>query len=212
MPHIFSLQKIQVNLDRDEWIRNAANFLLSRFDSRFPLSHQMIASAIVDPEIQHLPAVGEWLDQHEETRLTVLTRIARDFEINIEPEQEEQPKPDKYIQRKSPAIDIRSMLIRKHSSLSNKKSNIQDELNRFININENTSDVLEFWRANQCAYPSMAKIAKVLLSKPSTSAKSESAFSVAGALLRDRRATIDPLRVQKTLFIHDNYAFLKSDM
>lgn len=206
------MQIIKDDPSRDRWIRDAATFLLSRFNVRFPLNLQMMASAILDPEIQHLPAVDEWLDEHVETRLGVLTRIARDFEIDIDSKSEEDKTTQKNEQQKSPTINIRSMLIQKHSSLSKKKSCIEDELNRFSDINETTSDVLSFWRANDCAYPSLAKIAKVLLSKPSTSAKSESAFSVAGALLRDRRATIDPLRVQKTLFIHDNYEFLKSDM
>lgn len=167
----------------------------------------MIATAILDPEIQHLPAIDEWLDEFGETRMTVLTRIARDFEINIEPETQIEPMP-----QTSKTVDIRSMLLNKHLSSSHKKLSITDELNRFININEKGTDVLDFWRTNQNLYPSMAKLARILLSKPSTSAKSESAFSVAGALLRDRRATIDPLRVEKTLFIHDNYTFLKSDL
>lgn len=201
------MQKIQVDLSRDEWIRNSATFLLSRFNARFPLDHQMIATAILDPEIQHLPAIDEWLDEFGETRMTVLTRIARDFEINIEPETQIEPMP-----QTSKTVDIRSMLLNKHLSSSHKKLSITDELNRFININEKGTDVLDFWRTNQNLYPSMAKLARILLSKPSTSAKSESAFSVAGALLGDRRATIDPLRVEKTLFIHDNYTFLKSDL
>lgn len=140
--------------------------------------------------------------------MSVLTRIANDFEINIEPETQIEPMP----QTSKSALDIRSLLSNKHLSSTNKRLTIMDELNRFININEKVTDVLDFWRENQNLYPFMAKMARVLLSKPSTSAKSESAFSVAGALLRDRRATIDPLRVQKTLFIHDNYTFLKTDL
>lgn len=181
MQHIFSLQKIHDDQSRDGWIREAATFLLSRFDTRFPLNPQMVASAILDPEIQHLPAIGEWLNERDETRLGVLTQIAKDFEIDIESDTEVESPPQRNMQHKLPKIDIRSMLIQKHSSLSKKKSSIEDELNRFLNINETTSDVLSFWRSNECAYPSLAKLAKVLLSKPSTSAKSESAFSVAGS-------------------------------
>lgn len=104
------------------------------------------------------------------------------------------------------------MLIKKHSNVIEKTASIEDELNRFFNLTEETSDVLKFWLENEPAYPNMAKIAKVLMCKPATSAKAESPFSVAGALLRHRRANIHPLRVQKTLFVHDNYKLLRSDL
>lgn len=104
-------------------------------------------------------------------------------------------------------MSMRLQLLRKHS---NRTSNvgIEAELARFENIHYYEDDVLKFWREEEMHFPLMAAIAKVLLCKPATSAASESAFSVAGALLSKRRATIDPLRARNFLFIHDNYDLL----
>lgn len=201
------MQAIKTDTKRDDWIRKAAKFLLGRFEYRFPLTADIIATALLDPEIQHLPAIDNWLEVNKETRLTLLNRVALEHEININQELQQTQ------QHKStlPPNDIRSILIKKHSILSKKKSTLEDEMLRFLNITDQTSDVLSFWRENNSVYPNLAKIAKVLLAKPATSAKAESAFSVAGAMLRSRRATIDPLRAQKALFIHDNFDLLKSD-
>lgn len=105
--------------------------------------------------------------------------------------------------------DARVKLLQKHVRKS--QNGIEFEISRFANIDVQEPDVLAFWRAEQRNFPTMAAIANVLLSKPATSASSESAFSVAGALISNRRATIDPLRARKILFIHDNYDFLHED-
>lgn len=79
-----------------------------------------------------------------------------------------------------------------------------------MDLKDEVSDVLAFWRAQVINYPNLAKLAKVLLSKPTSSAKSESAFSVSGVLLSKKRALIEPWRAQKVLFIHDNYDLCKT--
>lgn len=102
---------------------------------------------------------------------------------------------------------VRMQLLKRHSTRS-MDVGIETELSRFSSIRTNEEDVLKFWREEEMNFPGMAALAKVLLCKPATSAASESAFSVAGALLSKRRATIDPLRARKILFIHDNYDML----
>lgn len=104
-------------------------------------------------------------------------------------------------------MSVRMQLLKKHSNQSSSVG-IEAELSRFANIHTHEEDVMKFWREEETHFPLIACVAKVLLCKPATSAASESAFSVAGALLSKRRATIDPLRARKILFVHDNYDFL----
>lgn len=104
-------------------------------------------------------------------------------------------------------MDVRMQLLRKHMNRPT-TNGIDYEIMRFANIETHESNVLEFWRVEESHFPTMASVAKVLLGKPASSAASESAFSVAGALLAKRRASIDPLRARKILFIHDNYDML----
>lgn len=66
-------------------------------------------------------------------------------------------------------------------------------------------DAIEFWKKHNKSYPKMAAVAKVVLFLPLTTSKSEGSFSVSGCLIRSRRASITPLRVEKVLFVHDNF-------
>lgn len=98
-----------------------------------------------------------------------------------------------------------SSLINKHAArVDSNQRTLESELLNFREINEQT-DPLTFWRNNEKLFPHLAALAFSLLSVPMTTAKSESAFSVSGALLRDRRSKIDPLRAEKVLFLYDNY-------
>lgn len=98
-----------------------------------------------------------------------------------------------------------SSLINKHASrVNSNQRTLEGELLNFREIDEQT-DPLKFWKTNEKLFPNLAALAFILLGIPVTTAKSESAFSVSGALLRDRRSKIDPLRAEKVLFLYDNY-------
>lgn len=102
-----------------------------------------------------------------------------------------------------------SNLISKHTSNSNANqlSTLESELHSFRGVTE--SNTLEFWKNNAKNYPKLAAVAAVILAIPMSNAKAEGAFSISGCLIRDKRASIDPLRAEKVLFIHDNYHLLE---
>lgn len=109
-----------------------------------------------------------------------------------------------------PSTSMVLSLLAKHMKSAKSDSSLENELHRFSNVTCNENDsILEFWRANEKDFPKLGKVAKVLLGIPMSSSKSESAFSVAGSLIRKDRASIMPYRIEKTLFIHDNYDILK---
>lgn len=136
----------------------------------------------------------------------VLRNVIKTFAISIELEQNTESE------LKS-NMDARMKLLNKHNLSSRRSQNgLEFELVRFINIREPHPDVLGFWRTEQANFPTMAAVAKVLLCKPATSASSESAFSVAGALISSKRASLEPLRARKILFIHDNYDLLQAGL
>lgn len=190
-------------------IKRAAEILLEKIESRFAITEIMIAAAILDPSVQHLAAIDEWIAKADTTKAQVLRNIIVDLEIEVD---EFQPNVGNHqmvivnsqVQRED---DVRIALLKKHAAIVRRPNSnrLENELCGFENINEEVSDVLLFWKTNENTYPTLAKIAEVILAKPATSAKSESAFSVAGALISSRRSTIHPLRAEKTLFIHDNY-------
>lgn len=98
----------------------------------------------------------------------------------------------------------RQELLRRHSIIS-AESSLEVEIQRFMERRDSIDNILHFWKENMVLYPKLAKIAKVLLEIPATTSKSESAFSIAGCLIRSKRAKIEPYRAERVLFIHDNY-------
>lgn len=102
-----------------------------------------------------------------------------------------------------------SNLISKHTSNSNfnQLHTLESELQSFRGVVE--SDALNFWKINHKKYPKLAAVAAVILGIPMSNAKAEGAFSISGCLIKDKRASIDPLRAEKVLFIHDNYHLLE---
>lgn len=56
---------------------------------------------------------------------------------------------------------------------------------------------LDFWIEHGKSFPKLAAVAKVVLAIPLTTSKSEGSFSVSGCVVRSRRASISPIRVEK---------------
>lgn len=199
----------QIIATHDGTVSQAARILIKNLSKRLPLTREVIAAAILDPSIQHLQAVQTWLAKNRKTRAEVLNDVVRNYSINLD--FAAQTGNDETVQMHQDSQCARMALLRKHSSLTQKRHTLDAELEKFITITEVEPDVLAFWRKEESKYPLMAQIAQVILAKPATSAKSESAFSTAGAVITKRRANIDPLRAQKVLFIHDNFKLLDCD-
>lgn len=132
------MQRIKADPEREGWIVNAATYLLNRLPHRFVLNIEMITAAILDPGIQHLAAIDEWLEDNNETRVSALNRIALELEIDIDTSSDIS-HPQQYTS-KNPT-DLRSILIKKHSVVTKRASNLEDEVNRFLNITDDITVV-----------------------------------------------------------------------
>lgn len=201
----FSLSLETLRINKDGMIKRIIEILQANFDKRFKLNETMISAAILDPSVQHISAIDDWLAKEDTTRAQVLRDVCIDMGIDIDNigcDQSSLVIVNTQIQKEN---DARIFLLKKHSAVSRTSTNLESELSNFAHFKEEVADVLLFWKNHAHRYPTLAKIAEVLLAKPATSAKSESCFSVAGALLTSKRSCINPLRVEKTLFLHDNY-------
>lgn len=149
--------------------------------------------------------------QTDKTGTQLMREIAKQFNINMVVNNNDDNLPDDPVPSVEPVhSSLVNILLAKH--LQNARevpSSLDEEVRRFFNQKHNGEDALQFWKKNETHFPRLASIAKVLLCIPATSASSESAFSVAGCLLRKRRASIAPHKVQKVLFVHDNFDLLK---
>jgi len=68
---------------------------------------------------------------------------------------------------------------------------------------------LTWWKEQKGSYPALAKLARQLLSRPSTSVPCERLFSEAGNIVNDLRSSLDPDSVAMLVFIEHNIRELK---
>lgn len=140
------------------------------------------------------------------TETQAIRELMRDYKINITFEETIQSQP----QPKPNTSNTMNDLLAKHSrvGIGETPSCLEEELSRFMHVRSN-DDVLIFWKKNDKIFPRLALVARAILAIPITSTASEGAFSEAGCLIRSRRASIAPHRVEKVLFVHDNYNLFK---
>ena len=60
---------------------------------------------------------------------------------------------------------------------------------------------LEWWKANQATFPTLAKLAKRYLCVPATSCSSERDFSLAGNIITHKRNSLKPAKVNRLCFL-----------
>ncbi|XP_057715736.1 E3 SUMO-protein ligase ZBED1-like [Corythoichthys intestinalis] len=67
---------------------------------------------------------------------------------------------------------------------------------------------LTWWEKNAARYPTVAELARSLLSIPATSTPSERLFSAAGNIVSKKRASLSPEHVDMLTFLHCNKELL----
>lgn len=91
--------------------------------------------------------------------------------------------------------------------------NVEGEIINYLqlcsNFNSDYDDVLDFWKRNRAKLPILFNLTRTILAIPISSADAERSFSVSGALLRAKRASMNPHRAHKALFVHDNVHVLE---
>ncbi len=68
---------------------------------------------------------------------------------------------------------------------------------------------LAWWKANQGLYPILARLAKIYLAIPASSAPSERVFSVASRLISSKRTSMGTNIAGKTLYVSENWDMWK---
>ncbi|XP_039618047.1 zinc finger BED domain-containing protein DAYSLEEPER-like isoform X2 [Polypterus senegalus] len=82
-----------------------------------------------------------------------------------------------------------------------------DEVSTYIELKvteDDHFDLLNWWKEHSEMFPSLARIARSILSIPATSATSERDFSTAGCVISERRSQLSPETVDDVLFLHSN--------
>lgn len=142
------------------------------------------------------------------SREELIERIAVQFKVKLPTQSVAEPPVGENSNSQTRTMGLRQQLLARHMPMAARlarDNTIEGELIRFHDVYEVYDDVLVFWSKFSSSYPNLSAIARALFCAQATTATAESAFSFAGSVVRSQRATIDPFRVEKVLFIHDNY-------
>lgn len=112
------------------------------------------------------------------------------------------------------ASQIRMDFIHKHidkenfTSNSSEQHHIHNEYAKYSSLSNLVENPLLWWKSNECTFPYLSALAKVMLSIPCSSSAPEHHFSEAGYYVNKKKANIDPFTVEKVMFIHDNFRYI----
>ena len=195
--------------------RKAVQILLNSLDKRLPVNLDMILASLMDPAIQHLPIIKEYMAKHQIDMADVIHEKWVNYKLSVDNNNTSPVKTSKFNQ--NPKVGnapkrIRLELVEKHCSTSASTTSplecIRREVNKYTSLMGVVEEPLDWWRKNKAQFPYLSEFAKIQLSFMATSAIVERHFSKCGVLITKRKANLDPMSVQKILFIHENYHVL----
>lgn len=187
----------------------------------------MLTASILDPRLSSLDIVEKELDKREILRFQFLKdqlfEIFPCADTQSPPQQlEKHPPTSTSTKSKTKKKSLLTSLIQKHaydsttsSDVSQLSKDIDEEIHKyFLTVipldGIEHFDLLQFWKDHRSSLPKLAQLSKKILCIPATSVSSERAFSHAGLLITARRSSLGPSVINKTLFVHDNYAIIKA--
>ena len=81
----------------------------------------------------------------------------------------------------------------------------------FVGPNGGHNSPLDWWRMNETAFPRLAKLARLHLAVPATSAPSERIFSRAALTITKKRNRMDPENASRQMFVQSNLPWFEKD-
>lgn len=89
---------------------------------------------------------------------------------------------------------------------------IHNEYLKYLSVANMVENPLLWWKENELTFPYLSSIAKIMMSIPSSSSAPEHHFSETGYYINKKKANVDPLTVEKVLFVHDNFRYISNTL
>ena len=167
---------------------------LDGIESNSPL----VLAAALDPRFKSLRFLTDDLKQLVKEEISQLKELQLGnptFTATVEEEMILQSPPAK--KQKQTALDI---LLGDDDCEGTSKSDTELEEFMLEKPIPHNSDIMAWWRANEQRFPKLAKLAKVYLGIPATSASSERVFSKAGIITAKQRNCLKAKNVEAIIF------------
>lgn len=204
-------------------ITRLKNNMSAKLDHRFPASDMIITATLLDCRFHSIKEIDTCMEMEnrDTTKVAFLTKFVKTilkeddvshFTQDVFP----QPSTSRGSQTNS---NFLMDLAKKHSSAAtDTESAIENECWKYFStatvndLQRHNGNLLEYWKDRRYSFPWLASLARAVLFVPATSTPSERVFSVAGQIITAKRSRLNPLRVNRIIFIHENYSQMKDDI
>ena len=182
-------------------IKELKRFMLSNWDKRFPTLLVHNAAALLDPSRKQLKSVSNCLSKQGETVVDFLLKTATELSIDISGKLI--PVADMEI------TSVKQRLLEKHVGLRSTDDSFETEVSSYIlgilSANEIEMKVLDWWKANQSKYPSMAILARGISAILAAAAPWERVWSASGLSIDEKQSSLFVAMFKYQLFLNCNF-------
>jgi len=183
--------------------------MLEMLPIRFPYNQTNVLAALLDPRMKDLKMITLLLQQST-YRGSRVDFIKASVGIYQPPEDEAALyESADAVAEKRQKVSVFD-LAKKHSGASDK--GIDAEILALMSTPAEAvvdGDILSFWKQRSKESPKLANAAKGVFCITGTSTPCERVFSSAGLVVTAKRSKLCPAKVDKCVFIHDNYDYCK---
>lgn len=201
---------------------NIKQNMLANVDRRFPVTPSMVAAALLDSRFICLSVVDSYLAAQGMTKVNFLAAYVKEIikggifveEIKMEKERVIDTSAATIVGKTPPSILTKLSLKHSNNIPQNMPIDpIDQECWRYLASAAQPIDgnLLSYWNEKRHTFPWLSALAKCLLCIPATCSPTERVFSSAGLVFSAKRLRLNPCRVNKIMFVHDNYSSCKSD-
>ena len=183
-------------------LRRALRAELARADRFGTISMVMRLATVLDPRTKDLDAFDDTTkDQMRDALRDAILGLAE----NTGAEEREVDEEEVEEVQQAASVSIISTLLKKSKKKKRANTSLDDEITQYLEEDvENDVEPLVWWRQKEPRFPRVARLAKKYLALPASSAPSERMFSKMNAVVDKRRASLDPDRVERIVFIKQN--------
>lgn len=183
-----------------------------RLNYRFPVTELLVTSALLDPRCKDLAVVNDYLMEQNISKLEFLAKQVKDniresnlkisqpaISDNVESSTAKKTTAQELIElsrKHTVGGTSRSAAVEKECQLYFASAHAEDVLH---------NDILKFWKERRVNFPWLSTAVRKFLCIQATSTPCERLFSICGLIYSAKRNRLQPERLDKTCFIHDNY-------
>jgi hypothetical protein len=200
-------------------LKELKKLILKNLEARFPMTPNVILSALLDPDTKGLDILQ--LNAEQKAQLIEAAMKGKDSkestpsDIDGGPALIEIPDSSQSSESSQPLTKRQKLLLKHSKSEKSAKEATawREEVMLYLASKPDVSNSPEdFWKKHDSVYPKIAQLAKEVLTQSCSSVPVESMFSSMGIMLNHKRSQLAPYRANELSFIHDNLPIYKDLM